>query len=84
MTNQQQAIKCDNADQCKQAMNEEMTAKKRNSTWTLVKRTPDMNVLGSKWVYKLKRNSNGSIVRFKARLVARGFAQIEGVDYEET
>ena len=79
-----EAIKCDNADQWKQAMNEEMSAMRRNGTWTLVKRTPDMNVLGSKWVYKLKRNSNGSIERFKARLVARGFAQIEGVDYEET
>lgn len=43
-----------------------------------------MNVVTSRWVYHIKRKSNGEIARYKARLVARGFSQIEGIDYHET
>jgi Reverse transcriptase (RNA-dependent DNA polymerase) len=41
-------------------------------------------VVGCKWVFKIKRNSNGSIERYKARLVAKGYNQEEGVDYQDT
>jgi len=66
------------------AMREEIQALRANRTWTLVPFHPSMNVIGSRWVYKIKRRSDGSIERYKARLVARGFTQQEGIDYSET
>lgn len=42
------------------------------------------NVVGSKWVYKAKRDAAGNVVRYKTRLVAQGFSQVEGVDYTDT
>jgi hypothetical protein len=65
------------------AMVEEMTALHNNHTWVLVPRQPHMNVIGCKWVFKTKLNSDGSLDRLKARLVAKGYNQQEGVDYTE-
>ena len=42
------------------------------------------NVVGCKWVFKIKKNSDGSLARYKARLVAKGYLQQYGLDYEET
>ena len=66
------------------AMDEEFEALQRQGTWILVPSHPCQNVVGCKWVYKLKRNSDGSISRYKARLVAKGFHQQYGVDFDET
>ncbi|MFV0960741.1 reverse transcriptase domain-containing protein, partial [Klebsiella pneumoniae] len=65
-------------------MNEEMAALHECQTWDIVPRPANRNVVGSKWVYKIKRKPDGSIERYKARLVARGFTQQYGQDYEET
>jgi len=66
-------------------MEEEMNSLREKNTWELVKRTPQMsNIVGCKWVFSLKKNHLGEIVRFKARLVAQGFSQIAGVDFGET
>jgi hypothetical protein len=46
--------------------------------------TSDMNIVGCKWVFRLKRKADGSIDRHKARLVAKGFHQQPGVNFEET
>ena len=54
-----------------------------NDTWDLVPLPEGKNVVGSHWVFKLKRNSNGSVERYKARLVAQGYSQSEGIDYQE-
>jgi len=66
------------------AMREKIQALRANRTWTLVLFHPSMNVVSSRWVYKIKCKSDGSIQRYKARLVARGFTQQEGIDYSET
>jgi hypothetical protein len=65
-------------------MIEEIKALHGNHTWSLVPLHPSMNVVGSRWVYKIKRHADGRIDRYKARLVARGFTQQEGIDYLET
>ena len=65
-------------------MDEEFAALQRQRTWSLVPPSPSQNVVGCKWVFKLKLNSDGNINRYKARLVAKGFHQQYGVDFEET
>jgi len=67
-----------------QAMQAEMNALHSNKTWTLVPRQANMNIISSKWVFKIKTRSDGSLERYKARLVARGFSQQPGLDYDET
>jgi len=66
------------------AMCDEIKALRSNHTWSLVPFHPSMNVVGSRWIYRIKRHIDGSIERYKARLVARGFTQQEGIDYSET
>lgn len=65
-------------------MSEEFNALIRNGTWQLVPPDGVTNVVGCKWIFRIKRNSNGSIDRYKARLVAKGFHQRPGVDYHDT
>ena len=66
------------------AMQEELNQFERNNVWDLVPRPSSQSVIGTKWVFRNKRDENGVIVRNKARLVAQGFNQEEGIDYEET
>lgn len=65
-------------------MLDELIAIESNQTWDLVPQFPRLQVTGSKWVYSLKLQPNGSLERYKAHLVAHGFKQEYGIDYEET
>ncbi len=55
-----------------------------HDTWTLVEQKPWMKVIPCKWVFAIKTDADGIPTRFKARLVAGGHKQVEGIDYEET
>ncbi len=55
-----------------------------NVTWELIASPKDKNVIGCKWVYKIKHNADGFVNKYKARLVAKGYAQTYGIDYEKT
>ena len=66
------------------AMDLEFTSLQRTGTWTLVPHETHMNVVSCKWVYRIERNSDGSINRYKARLVAKGFNQQPGIDFVDT
>ncbi|KAE8688597.1 hypothetical protein F3Y22_tig00110963pilonHSYRG00163 [Hibiscus syriacus] len=66
------------------AMKEEIDALQQNQTWDIVPKIKDVKLISCKWVYKIKRRPDGLIERYKARLVARGFSQQYGLDYDET
>lgn len=66
------------------AMRDEIHALESNFTWSLVPLPANKLPIDYKWVYKVKRNSDGTIKRFKAHLIAKGYTQLEGIDYKET
>jgi hypothetical protein len=65
-------------------MYEELENFERNQVWALVDPPRDVNVIGTKCVFKNKQGEDGEVVRNKARLVAQGYSQVEGLDFGET
>src|SRR6202522_3179690 len=63
------------------AIQEELVTLKAAGTWEIVDAPKGVNVVGSKWVIRAKKDAAGNIIRYKARLVAQGFSQVPGVDY---
>ncbi|XP_073016728.1 uncharacterized protein [Primulina eburnea] len=68
----------------RQAMLDELQALECNGTWTIVSLPPGKSVVGCKWVYKAKFLADGTLERYKSRLVAKCYTQQEGIDYFET
>lgn len=69
------------SDKWVKAMNQEINALKENNTWEICSLLPGKRALTSKWVYKIKNLLNGKMDRYKARLAARGYNQVFGLDY---
>jgi hypothetical protein len=65
-------------------MHEEVENFERNQVWESVEPPPNCKLIGTKWVWKNKEGENGEVVRNKSRLVAQGYSQKEGIDYEES
>ena len=65
-------------------MNEELDKIEKNQTLELVPRPEGKNMVGTKWVLKNNFNEDGQVIRNKARPVCKGYAQVEGIDFEET
>ena len=77
-------MKSPDSDRWISAMQQELDTLHYNNTWSVVPLPrSDRNIVGSKWIYKIKRDANGDIARYKARLVAQGFSQQPGIDFAE-
>ena len=76
-----EAVSSTEAEHWTQAMQEEFQSLVENNTWTLVDKPEDKNILPGKWVYKVNYDPNGQVEKYKARYVAKGFAQVEGLDF---
>lgn len=78
-----EAINSENAEEWQEAIREELQSIEQNETWELADLPKHRKAIGSKYVFKTKTDSNGAVIRRKARLVAQGFSQKYGVDYDE-
>lgn len=78
------AVKSAESKNWQSAMKEEMIALANNNTWCLVPLPENTKTLDNKWVYRVKTDADGNVIRFKARLVARGFNQEKDIDFTET
>lgn len=82
--NFREAMKSSAKDKWINAMQEEYKSMQDNKVWDLVPLPEGVKPIGCKWIYKIKRDSQGNVIRHKARLVAKGCTQKEGIDYKET
>ena len=79
-----EAMATPRARQWSEAMEREMASLRQNEVWTLTDLPEGKKTVGSRWVFRTKTGLDGTVARYKARLVARGFSQKPGTDYEET
>ena len=80
----EEALTSDHAKEWKAAADSEYKSLTENETWELVELPSDRKPNGCKWVFKVKHRSDGKVERFKGCLVAKGYAQKYGIDYDET
>jgi hypothetical protein len=64
-------------------MDEEMASLDKNEAWDLVEFLTGRNLIGSKWIFKNKLNVEGKVEKYKTQLVAKGYSQLEGIDFGE-
>ncbi|KAK8619616.1 hypothetical protein V6N13_135898 [Hibiscus sabdariffa] len=80
----QEAMASPDSEKWLEAMRSEMDSMSENQVWTLVEPPEGIKPIGCKWVFKKKTDMDGNVQTYKGRLVAKGFRQIHGVDYDET
>jgi hypothetical protein len=80
----EEAMRSAHSSKWLEAMEDEMKSMSSNDVWYLVEIPKGSKTVGYKWVCKIKRDSRGNIEKYKARVVAKGYTQIEGVDQNET
>ena len=66
-----------------EAMKSEMGSMYEDKVWTLVDLFDDRQAIQNKWIFKRKTGANSSVTIYKARIVAKGFRQVQGIDYDE-
>ncbi|GAQ92752.1 protein with reverse transcriptase [Klebsormidium nitens] len=79
----QEAVGGEESELWRKSMDEEMRSLLENGTWELVERPEGVKPVPMKWVYKIKRDALGNVERYKSRLVAKGYLQKQGIDFEE-
>ena len=79
----QEAVGGEESDLWRKSMDEEMRSLLENGTWELVEKPEGVKPVPMKWVYKIKRDALGNVERYKSRLVAKGYLQRQGIDFEE-
>ncbi|KAE8180888.1 hypothetical protein CF336_g9117, partial [Tilletia laevis] len=79
-----QALSRSDKDEWKASMDDEHKSLIEMGTWELCHPPPGRKLIGCRWVYKVKTDPEGRAIRKKSRLVAQGFTQVEGIDYDET
>ena len=78
-----EAMEMENNESWRLAIDEEIAALRKNDTWDLVPLLDGRKPVGCKWVFKKKVGSDGSVEKYKVRLVAKGYSQVEGIDFGE-
>jgi hypothetical protein len=81
-TNYEEAMMILNSDKWLEVMKSEIGSMYEYQVWTLVGLPDDRKAIENKWIFKKKTNSDGNVTFYKARLVTKGFRQVQGVDYE--
>lgn len=77
-------LRCKEASKVPKALRKEITALEKNGTWTVIDLPTNKKAIGCKYVYKIKYYLNGTIERYKVRLVAKGYKQQESIDYQDS
>lgn len=80
----EEAMISSEAEKWKEAMKNEYDSLMENGTWVMADLPPEKRAIKCKWVFTTKEGVDGEIIRYKARLVGKGYSQIEGIDYQET
>src|SRR4051812_12638457 len=83
-TNYEEAMVSPNSAKWFEAMKSEMGSMYENKVWTLIDLPDDRQAIENKWIFKRKTDVDSSVTIYKARIVAKGFRQVQGVDYDES